>query len=178
MSSSKRTLLILGGALVVLTGISALFGSGPDTPSVDTETVGRNRIVETVIASGRIQPEVEVKSSVDEGGNKVRVKLQTRIATELLPPAMGSKLDKLRQQTQDPWPLPVVLDEFQHARACGAKHAEPDDDRPAERSASRDDQGQLVVYNADDLAAGAVFRAALPGVVPFGFHGTLTSLDG
>ncbi len=38
MSSSKRTLLILGGALVVLTGISALFGSGRDTPSAVSYT--------------------------------------------------------------------------------------------------------------------------------------------
>ena len=73
MSSSKRTLLILGGALVVLTGISALFGSGPDTPSVDTETVGRNRIVETVIASGRIQPEVEVKISAEVSGQLIEL---------------------------------------------------------------------------------------------------------
>ena len=73
MSSSKRTLLILGGALVVLTGISALFGSGPDTPSVDTETMGRNRIVETVIASGRIQPEVEVKISAEVSGQLIEL---------------------------------------------------------------------------------------------------------
>ena len=73
MSSSKRTLLILGGVLVVLTGLSALFGSGPDTPTVDTETVGRNRIVETVIASGRIQPEVEVKISAEVSGQLIEL---------------------------------------------------------------------------------------------------------
>lgn len=73
MSSSKRTLLILGGALVVLTGISALVGGGPDTPAVDTESVGRNRIVETVIASGRIQPEVEVKISAEVSGQLIEL---------------------------------------------------------------------------------------------------------
>lgn len=73
MSSSKRTLLILGGALVILTGISALVGGGPDTPSVDTESVGRNRIVETVIASGRIQPEVEVKISAEVSGQLIEL---------------------------------------------------------------------------------------------------------
>lgn len=73
MSSSKRTLLILGGALVVLTGISALVGGGPESPSVDTESVGRNRIVETVIASGRIQPEVEVKISAEVSGQLIEL---------------------------------------------------------------------------------------------------------
>jgi all-trans-8'-apo-beta-carotenal 15,15'-oxygenase len=42
--------------------------------------------------------------------------------------------------------------------------------------ASRADEGQLVVYDAHDLARGAIYRAALPGAVPFGFHGTLAPL--
>ena len=73
MKSRKRILLILGGALVVLWGLSALFGSGPDAPTVDTETVGQNRIVETVIASGRIQPEVEVKISAEVSGQLIEL---------------------------------------------------------------------------------------------------------
>ena len=73
MSSSKRTLLIFGGVLVVLTVVSAVFGNGQDAPSVDTETIGRNRLVETVIASGRIQPEVEVKISAEVSGQLIEL---------------------------------------------------------------------------------------------------------
>ena len=57
----------------MLTGISALVGGGPESPSVDTESVGRNRIVETVIASGRIQPEVEVKISAEVSGQLIEL---------------------------------------------------------------------------------------------------------
>ena len=73
MSSSKRTLLILGGVIVVLAVLSAIIGGGPETPQVDTETIGRNRIVETVIASGRIQPEVEVKISAEVSGQLIEL---------------------------------------------------------------------------------------------------------
>jgi len=73
MSSSKRTLLIFGGVLVVLTVVSAVFGNRQDAPAVDTETVGRNRLVETVIASGRIQPEVEVKISAEVSGQLIEL---------------------------------------------------------------------------------------------------------
>jgi len=37
---------------------------------------------------------------------------------------------------------------------------------------SRTDRSELVVYDADRLAAGPTFRGALPSVVPFGFHGS------
>ena len=73
MSSSKRTLLILVGVVVLLTGISALIGSGQDTAMVTTDKVKRNRLVETVIASGRIQPEVEVKISAEVSGQLIEL---------------------------------------------------------------------------------------------------------
>jgi len=37
---------------------------------------------------------------------------------------------------------------------------------------SRKNRSELVVYDADRLAAGPAFRGALPSVVPFGFHGS------
>jgi len=73
MSSSKRTLLILVGVIVLLTVISALIGGGKDTIEVNTDTVNRNRLVETVIASGRIQPEVEVKISAEVSGQLIEL---------------------------------------------------------------------------------------------------------
>lgn len=73
MSSSKRTLLIIGGVIVVLTGISAIIGNRQDVTQVDTDTVERNRLIETVIASGRIQPEVEVKISAEVSGQLIEL---------------------------------------------------------------------------------------------------------
>ncbi len=37
---------------------------------------------------------------------------------------------------------------------------------------SRQDRSELVIYDADHLAAGPGFRGSLPSVVPFGFHGS------
>jgi all-trans-8'-apo-beta-carotenal 15,15'-oxygenase len=37
---------------------------------------------------------------------------------------------------------------------------------------SRQNQSQLVVYDAEALAGGPQYRGALPSVVPFGFHGS------
>lgn len=73
MSSSKRTLLIIGGVIVLLTGISAIIGNRQDVTQVDTDTVERNRLIETVIASGRIQPEVEVKISAEVSGQLIEL---------------------------------------------------------------------------------------------------------
>ena len=42
----------------------------------DIEPVGRHRIVETVIASGRIQPEVEVKVSAEVSGQLIELPVQ------------------------------------------------------------------------------------------------------
>ncbi len=73
MSSSLRTLLIIGGVIVLLTGISAIIGNRQDVTQVDTDTVERNRLIETVIASGRIQPEVEVKISAEVSGQLIEL---------------------------------------------------------------------------------------------------------
>ena len=74
MSSSKRTLLIFGGVLVVLTVVSPPCSATARTPPPWTrKTIGRNRIVETVIASGRIQPEVEVKISAEVSGQLIEL---------------------------------------------------------------------------------------------------------
>ena len=73
MNSSKRTLLVIGGAIAVLTGVSAILGNQQNVTQVTTEKIARNRLVETVIASGRIQPEIEVKISAEVSGQLIEL---------------------------------------------------------------------------------------------------------
>lgn len=73
MRMGKRTLLVLGALVVLLIALAMTFGGGPTLPFAETETVSRNRIVETVIASGRIQPEVEVKVSAEVSGQLIEL---------------------------------------------------------------------------------------------------------
>ena len=65
MKLGQRTLILLGGGVLLLIVLAAVFGQGPELPRADVETVGRHRIVETVIASGRIQPEVMSQEQAD-----------------------------------------------------------------------------------------------------------------
>ncbi len=71
--SSNKTWWIAGGILVLL--VAALFGAKqagwigkPKATEVEFSTVRRSEIVERVSASGRVQPEVEVKLSPDVSG--------------------------------------------------------------------------------------------------------------
>ena len=73
MKFSKRTLILLGGGVVLLLIVAAVFGRGPELPVADVEPIGQHRIVETVIASGRIQPEVEVKVSAEVSGQLIEL---------------------------------------------------------------------------------------------------------
>jgi HlyD family secretion protein len=57
----KKLIIILVIVVVVLAAIAAFFGKGEDPISVTTEKVKVRNITETVAASGKIQPEVEVK---------------------------------------------------------------------------------------------------------------------
>lgn len=67
----KRKYLWIGGGLVALIGAAAVFGGGPEPTQVETQKVVRRTITETVIASGRIQPEVEVKISAEVSGQLI-----------------------------------------------------------------------------------------------------------
>ncbi|MCE7043360.1 efflux RND transporter periplasmic adaptor subunit [Dyadobacter sp. CY312] len=71
--SSNRIWWITGGVLVLL--VAGLFGAKqagligkPKTTEVEYATVKRNDIIERVTASGKVQPEVEVKLSPDVSG--------------------------------------------------------------------------------------------------------------
>ncbi|MGB4773681.1 MAG: efflux RND transporter periplasmic adaptor subunit [Daejeonella sp.] len=78
MAKKKNTLkyvLIGVGALVVvaITGNKlGWFGKG-DTTKVSTEKVEKRTIIETVSASGKVQPEVEVKLSAEVSGEVVQL---------------------------------------------------------------------------------------------------------
>ena len=76
MKLGKRVYILLGAIALLLLGLAAKFGGGPSAPQVNLETIGQNRIVETVIASGRIQPEVEVKVSAEVSGQLIELPVQ------------------------------------------------------------------------------------------------------
>lgn len=76
MKLGKRVYILLGGIAILLMGLAAKFGGGAALPQVKLETVSQNRIVETVIASGRIQPEVEVKVSAEVSGQLIELPVQ------------------------------------------------------------------------------------------------------
>ena len=79
----KRRYYILGGVILLMILLATVFGGGPEMPTVNTDTIGRHRIVETVIASGRIQPEVEVKVSAEVSGQLIELPVREgdRVAT-------------------------------------------------------------------------------------------------
>ncbi|MES2765269.1 MAG: efflux RND transporter periplasmic adaptor subunit [Bacteroidota bacterium] len=68
--SSKKTILIVTGVIVVLAGIlTALIASKSDKGiEVTTEKVSRRTITQSVSAIGKIQPETEVKISSEASG--------------------------------------------------------------------------------------------------------------
>lgn len=76
--STKRVLYIIGGLVllvVVVLGIGAASGwfGGERSVSVETATIERRTVTQIVTASGRIQPEVEVKISPDVSGEIIEL---------------------------------------------------------------------------------------------------------
>lgn len=68
MSKRKKILFIVLGVVLVLILVAVFAGGGRKGVQVSTEQVERRTIVETVSASGKIQPEVEVKISAEVSG--------------------------------------------------------------------------------------------------------------
>ena len=64
----KWILIILGILIVVLIVGKLLAGTGDDGVKVSTEKAAKRMIIETVNASGKVYPEVEVKISPDISG--------------------------------------------------------------------------------------------------------------
>src|SRR4051812_12370741 len=69
MNKTLKWILIIVGVLAVLyVGAKVMSGSGNKGIKVTTEKSQRKTIVETVTASGKIYPEIEVKISPDISG--------------------------------------------------------------------------------------------------------------
>ena len=78
-SATRRILFIIGGliALLVLLGVvgaaTGLFGGGGEGIEVETAQAERRDVTQTVTASGKVQPEVEVNISPDVSGEIVEL---------------------------------------------------------------------------------------------------------
>lgn len=68
MSKGLKWTLIIAGGLIVLYGASKMLSGGKKTEKVATAKAAKRTIIETVNASGKIYPEVEVKISPDISG--------------------------------------------------------------------------------------------------------------
>jgi len=69
----KRIAWIVGIAVVALLAALAIWGRGEELPQVTTERVAARDITERVSASGKIQPEVEVKITAQVSGEIVQL---------------------------------------------------------------------------------------------------------
>lgn len=72
----KWVLIILGVLIIGLVVVRVIKGSGDKGMKVSAEKAARETIVETVIASGKIYPEVEVKISPDISGEITELNVQ------------------------------------------------------------------------------------------------------
>ena len=77
MSSTTKILLGLAVALVVVIGVAAVFkGDREVGTAVDVAAAETRAITQTVVASGRVAPEVEVKIASDVSGEIVRLMVE------------------------------------------------------------------------------------------------------
>ena len=65
---NKNAILILGGVILALVVVALVRGGNRELPVVSTDTVQARDIVERVSASGKIQPEIEVKITAEVNG--------------------------------------------------------------------------------------------------------------
>ena len=72
----KWVLIGLGALVVILIAVKLLVGPKDNGVKVTAEKVGRRSIVQTVNASGKVYPEVEVKISPDISGEIVELNVQ------------------------------------------------------------------------------------------------------
>jgi HlyD family secretion protein len=77
MNKTLKWILIIVGGLIALWFLArVLAGGGNDDVKVSTEATSRRTIIETVNASGKIYPEVEVKISPDISGQITELKVE------------------------------------------------------------------------------------------------------
>ena len=65
---NKNAILILGGVILALVVVAVVRGGNRELPVVSIDTVQARDIVERVSASGKIQPEIEVKITAEVNG--------------------------------------------------------------------------------------------------------------
>ena len=70
---NKKFLLGLGAFVIVLLTVAVYRVGGRTLPQVSTEKIARRTIVERVSASGKIQPEVEVKITAEVNGQIIKL---------------------------------------------------------------------------------------------------------
>ena len=77
-NNTKRILFGLGGALAVLVVVLVILGGGGDDEGIAVETslVEVRSVTQTVTASGKVRPELEVKISSDVSGEIVFLELE------------------------------------------------------------------------------------------------------
>jgi HlyD family secretion protein len=77
MNKTVKWILIVLGILIVILVIGKLmFGKGDEGVKVATEKVAKRTIIETVNASGKVYPEVEVKISPDISGEITELRVE------------------------------------------------------------------------------------------------------
>jgi len=75
---SKKKLILIGVVLIlVASAVTVIMNKNNDDPiSVETETVEPQKIVETVTATGRIQPKTQVKISADVAAKIIKMEVK------------------------------------------------------------------------------------------------------
>src|SRR5467141_3923349 len=75
MKLKRKHLLIGAAALVLVAAVSgmALHGRGNKTPEVQTAKVARQKIVQKVSATGKIQPKTQVEISADVSAKIIKL---------------------------------------------------------------------------------------------------------
>jgi len=75
--SKKKIIIIVVVLLVVASVVTVMVNKGGDKPiAVETETVELQKIVETVTATGRIQPKTQVKISADVAAKIIKMEVK------------------------------------------------------------------------------------------------------
>lgn len=70
---NKKAILGLGGVILVLVVVAVVRGGNRELPVVSTDAIQARDIVERVSASGKIQPEIEVKITAEVNGQIVEL---------------------------------------------------------------------------------------------------------
>ncbi len=95
MTSKRKFILLIFGSLFLILVIAVILGSSRENViAVQTEKVERHEIVQLVTASGRIQPETEVKISAEVSGEIVELPVREGRQVQ-----RGDRITRIRPDT-------------------------------------------------------------------------------